>query len=234
MDAMTPKFDQILKRLQSLIAKADHMLANIQDDPEYTRSRESREMVDPFLFVQFRTASLHFIEKTLGKSTQYHDMFWQQCQTNAPYHVKVGKAILEELLTELNSSWLWTTHGIATAEVYADFLEMAEGLLDANYKDAAAVMIGGVLEEHLRRLCVRNGIATTTEREGKTSARKADAMNSDLSSNAVYSKLDQKWVTTALDLRNKAAHGHYAEYDKEQVRTILLQSTTNFLQRQPV
>ena len=83
-------------------------------------------------------------------------------------------------MSELNSSWLWTTHGIATAEVYADFLEMADGLLDAGYKDAAAVMIGGVLEEHLRRLCTRSGIATTYEKDGKTNAKKADAMNSEL------------------------------------------------------
>ena len=32
-------------------------------------------------------------------------------------------------------------------------LEMAEHLLAADYKDAAAVLGGGVLEEHLRQLC---------------------------------------------------------------------------------
>ncbi|MHB1246015.1 MAG: hypothetical protein ACYCZH_06200 [Sulfuriferula sp.] len=231
---MTPKFDQILKRLNNLIEKADILLSTVQQDPEYAKSKDKREIVDPFEFVRFRTASLHFIETTLGKETQYHNAFWYQCQSNAPHHVKVGKALLEELLMELNSSWLWSTHGIATAEVYADFLEMAEGLLDAGYKDAAAVMIGGVLEEHLRRLCIKNGITTTHEKDGKTSQKKADTMNSDLASASIYSKLDQKWVTTALDLRNKAAHGHYEQYDKDQVRAILLQSTTNFLQRQPV
>lgn len=231
---MTPKFDQVLKRLQALIGKADHMLANVQQDPEYAKSKEKYDMVDPFEFVQFRIASLHFIETTLGKDTQYHNAFWHQCQASSPHHVKIGKAVLEELKSELNSSWLWTTHGIATAEVYADFLEMADELLDAGYKDAAAVMIGSVLEEHLRRLCKRNGIATTYEKDGKTSAKKAEAMNSELASTGVYSKLDQIWVTAALDLRNKAAHGHYGEYDKDQVRAILLQSTTNFLQRQPV
>lgn len=231
---MTPKFDQVLKRLKALIAKADDLLSNVQQDPEYARSKDKREMVDPFDFVRFRTASLHFIETTLGKDTQYHNAFWHQCQANAPHHVKIGKALLEELLSEFESSWLWTTYGIATAEVYADFLEMAEGLLDAGYKDASAVMIGSVLEEHLRRLCVKHGIATTHEKDGKTSAKKADTMNAELASAGVYDKLDQKWVTTALDLRNKAAHGLYGKYDKDQVRAILLLSTMDFLQRQPV
>ena len=111
---------------------------------------------------------------------------------------------------------------------------MTEGLLDAKYKYAAAVMIGGVLEEHLRRLCIKNNMATTNEKDGKVVAKKADTMNSKLASAAVYNKLDQKWVTTALDHRNKAAHGHYGDYDDDQVRAILLQSTINFLQRQPV
>lgn len=231
---MTPKFDQVLKRLQALIGKAESLLATVQQDPEYANSKVKNEIVDPFEFVRFRTASLHFIEMTLGKNTEYYDAFWHKCQTNAPNHVKVGQAILKELLSEFNSSWLWTTHGIATAEVYADFLEMAEGLLNAGYKDAAAVMIGGVLEEHLRRLCIKNGIAITHEKDGKVSAKKADTMNSELASANIYNKLDQKWITTALDLRNNAAHGHYDQYDKDQVHATLLLSTTNFLQRQPV
>ncbi len=231
---MTPKFDQVRKRLQALIAKADSLLETTQQDPEFPKAKEVHEIVDPFAFTRFRTASLHFIEGTLGKETPYHHAFWHQCQTNAPYHVKVGKALLEELLAEIDSSWLWTTHGIATAEIYGDFLEMAEELLDSGYKDAAAVIIGGVLEEHLRRLCKKNGISTTTVRDGKANPKKADSMNADLFNSSVYDKLDQKWVTAALDLRNKAAHGLYDQYDKDRVRSILLLSTTNFLQRQPV
>jgi len=231
---MTPKFDQVRKRLQALIAKADSLLETTQQDPEFPKAKEVHEIVDPFAFTRFRTASLHFIERTLGKETPYHHAFWYQCQSNAPYHVKVGKALLEELLAEIDSSWLWTTHGIATAEIYGDFLEMAEELLDSGYKDAAAVIIGGVLEEHLRRLCKKNGISTTTVRDGKPCPKKADSMNADLFNSSVYDKLDHKWVTTALDLRNKAAHGLYDQYDKDWVRSILLLSTTNFLQRQPV
>jgi hypothetical protein len=37
---------------------------------------------------------------------------------------------------------------------------MAEHLLDEHYKDVAEVIIGSVLEEHLRQLAVTKGIAT--------------------------------------------------------------------------
>lgn len=93
---------------------------------------------------------------------------------------------------------------LVRAELFEDFLEMCDHLLSAGYKDPAAVVAGAVLEEHLRRLCMLNGIST--QDNGK--ARKADSLNSDLAGKTIYSKLDQKSVTAWLDLRNKAAHGH--------------------------
>ena len=47
-----------------------------------------------------------------------------------------------------------------------------------------------------------------------------------------YNKLDQKSVTSWLDLRNKAAHGHYDQYSKEQV-ALMLQSVNEFMSRNP-
>lgn len=57
-------------------------------------------------------------------------------------------------------------------------------------------------------------------------------MNADLAGANVYSKLDQKNVTAWLDLRNKAAHGKYGEYTKEQV-ALLIQSVRDFITRNP-
>jgi len=42
--------------------------------------------------------------------------------------------------------------------------------------------------------------------------------------------LEQKSVTSWLDLRNKAAHGQYSEYDAQQVRTIMI-GVTDFMNR---
>ena len=102
-------------------------------------------------------------------------------------------------------------------EVFADFIEMAEHLLDERYKDPAAVIIGSVLEEHLRQLCLSAGIRTEDVSATKVVPYKADRLNADLAKAGKYSKLDQKQVTAWLDLRNRAAHGKYAEYALEQV-----------------
>jgi uncharacterized protein YutE (UPF0331/DUF86 family) len=94
---------------------------------------------------------------------------------------------------------------------------MAEHLLQQGYKDPSAVLIGSVLEEHLRALCDGRGIPTVVGGKPK----KADSMNAELAGVGVYNKLDQKNLTAWLDLRNKAAHGHYGEYSSEQVGNML-------------
>ena len=110
------------------------------------------------------------------------------------------------------------------------FLEMAHQLLAEGYKDPAAVMAGSVLEEHLRQLCQKHDIPTEITKPGCPQPKKADALNADLAKKQVYNKLDQKNVTAWLDLRNKAAHGKYQEYTKEQV-SLMLQSLSDFLVR---
>ena len=97
------------------------------------------------------------------------------------------------------------------------------------YKDPAAVIAGSVLEEHLRKLCDKNSIPTA---KPTGEPKKAEAINAELAGANIYSKGDQKNVTAWLDLRNKAAHGKYAEYTKEQV-ALLIQSIRDFITRNP-
>jgi hypothetical protein len=128
---------------------------------------------------------------------------------------KVGK--LTALGRDYDEGYLSTVQGLIRAELFADFLEMAEHLLHQGYKDATAVLVGGVLEEHLRALCSIRSVPTSVSGRPK----KADAMNSELTAAGAYNKLDQKSVTAWLDLRNKAAHGEYGQYTSEQVATML-------------
>jgi hypothetical protein len=57
-------------------------------------------------------------------------------------------------------------------------------------------------------------------------------LNVDLTKANVYNKLDEKNVTAWLDLRNKAAHGSYTEYNLDQVK-LLVSSIQDFISRIP-
>ena len=109
---------------------------------------------------------------------------------------------------------------------------MAEYLLEEGYKDPAAVITGSTLEEHLRKLCIKNGIDIEIMSKGKLKPKKADSLNSELAKQGVYSKLELKSVTAWLDLRNKAAHGEYSKYKENQVKQLII-GVRDFIIRNP-
>jgi hypothetical protein len=115
---------------------------------------------------------------------------------------------------------------------FVDFSEV-EFLLEQGHKDAAAVMCGSELEKHLRKLCVKNGVDVfLPPGGGDPQPKKAERLNAELAGINVYEKLDQKHITSWLDLRNKAAHGQYHEYNQEQVAQ-MIQGVREFLTRNP-
>lgn len=139
------------------------------------------------------------------------------------------KGVLRALRFAYENGYLASIQALVHADLFADFLDMSEHLLEQGYKDPAAVLVGSVLEEHLRKLATRRGVGIL---KPDGSSKKADSINSDLAAASAYSKLDQKSVTAWLDLRNKAAHGHYPDYTKDQV-ALMLQSVQNFISRFP-
>ena len=165
----------------------------------------------------FRSAVLSFIEMHFGAQHTHYVEFSNAVKGYDENHIKSGLAIVEAIRGEIEGGWLVSIKSLVAAEIFADFIDMAEHLLSAGYKDASAVMLGGVLEEHLRQLCGIHGIDTARDVGGVRVLIKADTLNNDLSKAGVYNKLDQKAVTTWLDLRNKAAHGKYGEYEDVQV-----------------
>jgi len=114
------------------------------------------------------------------------------------------------------------------ADTFSSFIEMAIHLQEEGYKDAAAVIIGSVLEQHLRELCIKNQIQIETGGKPK----KADTLNAELAGQQVYSKLDQKNATAWLGLRNEAAHGKYGNYTGQQVR-LAIDAIQYFIARFP-
>lgn len=138
-------------------------------------------------------------------------------------------AIASGLRDDLKEGWVESVLEQVHADTYSDYLEMAEGLLEAKFKDAAAVITGTSLEIHVRTLCIKHGVDIETA-PGKP--KKADVMNADLKKAGVYDGLRQKQVTAWMDLRNKAAHGNYSEYDDQQVR-LFIDGVRDFMLKYP-
>ena len=138
-------------------------------------------------------------------------------------------AIANALLSDIRKGYLKSLEEIIRADLFADYLEMAAHLEESGYKDPAAVLAGSTLEAHLRKLCNKHGVVPVS---GSGKPKKTDTLNAELEKAGAYNKLDQKNVTAWLDIRNKAAHGRYGEYTKEQVK-ILITSVRDFINRHP-
>lgn len=174
------------------------------------------------------------IERASGQDSAYsrqvQEILGQKTYDFGKLHMIIG--VVEALVNDLQSGYLSSASELIHGEIFGDFLEMADHLFDEGYKDAAAVIVGGTLESHLRQLCSRNSIPVEVNTAKGTQPKKADAMNSDLGNAGVISKLDQKNITAWLDLRNKAAHSRYTEYTKEQV-ALLIAGIRDFITRNP-
>ena len=173
--------------------------------------------------ISLRTAGLSFIEKIYGKDHPNYEGFSAGLEPKDTFGKSVGLEILQSIREEIEGGWLISFKDLIAGELFSDFLEMATHLLDEQYKDAAAVITGSVLEGHMRKLCASRSIPIEVKnRQGQQVPKKANSLNSDLAKGGAYSQLDSKNVTAWLDLRNKAAHGQYNEYTHQQVSTMLL------------
>jgi hypothetical protein len=171
------------------------------------------------------------IERATGPESSYRVSAAEVKGPNVHEVAELILGITQALRDDLAAGYLSAASELIHASTFADFLEMADHLAGEGYKDAAAVIAGSSLEAHLRNLCVKNSIATDFP-PGSGKPKKADTMNGELGTANAYTKLDQKSVTSWLDLRNKAAHGEYAKYTQAQVE-LLISGIRDFINRNP-
>jgi hypothetical protein len=167
------------------------------------------------------------IRRLYGPGSQYEhnlkrvmqDKYFTMMHSDYFSHIAELAGIIAGVQRDVHSGLLRDIRRLLQAEVFADFLDMAEHLLGEGYKDAAAVLLGAVMEDSLRKLSDANNLPVTSQ-HGKPLT--IDPLNVALTKTGVYGPLVQKQVTTWANLRNDAAHGHFEKYDSQQVRQMLL------------
>lgn len=214
--------DEFIKQLDELLSKHAEMSARSQHNDLSDLSKVERQSL-----VARSVAAVH---RVTGANSTYSVQI-QKIQKKWPHihlHTSSIIGIVQAVRDDLAAGYINTLVELVHADTFADFLDMAHHLQDTGYKDAAAVITGSTLESHIRSLCSKHNV----EVESKGKPVKADKLNSDLAKVGAYSKLDQKNITAWLDLRNKAAHGKYDEYTKEQVE-LLISGIRDFIGRAP-
>jgi len=203
--------EKIVDRLSSLISKGGEVLATKQNkrigDVSY------RDLVEAGLFHQWRTSSLAFLN-ILPSEYIYRREFEEKCIEPNFNATERGLAILQAAKDDIEGGYLQKVENFVSANVFSDFLEMAEYLLSNGYKDPTASLVGAVLEDGLRHICNSKGI-TVKSREDISS------LNSKLAAKGVYNPLQQKQIQVWNDIRNNADHGKFTEYKEDDVKDML-------------
>ena len=139
--------------------------------------------------------------------------------SNRCSHIAQLQGCLIAVRDDLKSGMLNNYKNLIVAEIFEDFFEMAEYLLQRGYKDASAVIIGAILEDNLRQMCLKKSIKL---KKNKGNPKNMETLNQDLYKKGAYDKLHYKQVIAWGDIRNNAAHGDFEKYDKPQVELMLM------------
>ena len=200
--------DRILGRLDSLISMGEEVLGTSRPQEHFVGL-----WADEGKFRQWHTSCLAFLN-TLPSKYIYRGEFEDCCKRTLEDDVKQGIAVLRSAKEDIEGGYLQKVEAIVSASVFSDFLEMAEHLLGNNYKDPAASLIGAVLEDGLRRICVNN---TLPVKAGDN----ISSLNQKIADNEVYNRLQQREIEVWNKLRDYADHGRFDQYESDNVKDML-------------
>ena len=213
---------------ERLASEVDELVAigvRLAGDASRAESKLGPERVQELALLVSRGGQM--IRRLYGSGSQYQQdlervvatKYFNEMHSNHHAHVSELVGILRGVQQDIRGGLLTDFRRLLQAEIFADYLDMAEHLLNEGYKDASAVLLGATLEDSLRKLAAARGILSTTS-AGKPMT--IDPINVALAKDGGYGPLIQKQVTTWANLRNDAAHGHFDRYDDQQVKQMLL------------
>ena len=140
--------------------------------------------------------------------------------------------VVKALFDDLNKGYLNELVEIVHAELFADLLEQAKYLLNEGYKDAAAVISGSILEQHFRKLCSKNNLELNKTKNERSIPKSMDELKQDLAREKIISSNDINLVTGWIQIRNKAAHGHYDTYNLKDIE-LMIQGIGHIVSKYP-
>jgi len=163
------------------------------------------------------SSAKNLIEKACGKDGIHYK------QIEGTYTKEGGESygmlkclgVLESAYEDFKLDLLEDTHALITAEVFTDFIEQAEYLLDEGYKLSAAVLMRGVLEDSLKTLCNKEAKISLPNKP------KLELMNTELVKAGIYNKNVQKQVTAWAGIGNSAAHMKIKEFSDTDVKNMI-------------
>ena len=126
-------------------------------------------------------------------------------------HIDVGIGVLKHLLLDIDAGLVATLVDRVRAEVFDDFLDHAEEYYKHGRKEAG-VIAGVVFEDALGQIAEKNGVADS----------KVDTIITSLAKKQVFTDVKAKRARAAADVRTKATHAKWSEFDLSDVHNCIV------------
>jgi len=159
------------------------------------------------------TEALNLIKKTCGENSDHYIQLKTNSKDFHPLGASIFKGIIEAANADYRDGFV-DIDSFIRAEIFEDFLSMAEYLLEQGYYVPAASLAGGVLEDSLRKLCDKHAVSYPPK-------TKINSLNISLAKAGVYNALVSKEIISKADIRNNADHGYTNKFSKTDVNSMV-------------
>lgn len=191
---------------------ADRLRKLIEERNNIVVEKGSNEyIVNTAFFHAWLTKVENIIEIAFGDTSPHYKKFRELTNDYINYNFQIDRieGLLVGSLDDLENGFLTNQEFLIAGEIFDSVLEEAKHILDAGYKDPAAVLGRVVLEDSLKRLAREEQI---------DDAKKASVLNEELKKAGRYNQPQWRQIQVWLDIGNDAAHGNFNNYTKEQVK----------------
>ena len=201
-------YEKIIGRLNQLIEMGEKVLLTKQ------ATSAMIIIVNFGAFYHWKAGALSFLKTVFGDNSTHFQGFEQNCKM--PYHSDAlqGQSFLKAAKEDIEAGYLKKIETLVAADIFTDFLEMAEHLVEQGYKDPAAMLVGAVLEDGLKKISKNNSIKLKSKED-------IGSLNNKLADAEIYNRLIQKKVNFWNEIRNKADHAEFEKYTLNDVKEML-------------
>lgn len=219
--------ENVVKKLDMLIGEADQILSLAQPESFLTPGGIGRYgrvlpaervhtgetvIANPNDLTRFSTSAAAILHQyTGGDSSVFYSEFkklWEKAKTQSKVYGKdlqSLKGILESARREISEGFLLSYEIRVASEVYGDLLDQVFHLLNKGYDIAAVAVAGAVLEDGERRIAKNKNVQLPS---GATLI----PISQELARAGVLSSLEQKQIVAWGDIRDKADHGNFQQF----------------------
>lgn len=205
--------ERLIAHTQDLISKGDALPAR-PSGQQYTIG-PTRLEARPF--AEWYAQALAYLRSSLPAGHTFIEQFVAVASPKKPNdpvidNREAGVGVLSGFLADVRDGYLRELRALVAAEVFTDFLEMAEHLVEEGYAHAGASVAGAVLEDAMRRGLGTRGVKATGSLE---------SMNQVAADQGIYSRITAQQVKVWIGVRNSAAHGNWDAIEANQVQAMV-------------